>query len=457
MNKDLFTSPAPVNPQGSPLADRMRPQDLTEVVGQQDLVGPSGALRLLLQADSVPSILLWGPPGCGKTTLARLVANHSQARFLEYSAVAVGTRELKMVMTEAEKLRRSQGQRTILFLDEIHRFNKAQQDALLPWVERGDVTLIGATTENPSFEVNAALLSRTRLFVLAPLSPTDIRLLLERTLIAPQGLNGEVYLSPEALLFLAESSEGDARAALGRLETIALTARENGTGIRLENPVTVANITAWLQTRPVRYDKNGEEHFNIISALHKSMRNSDVDAAIYWLTRMLAGGEDPLYIVRRVVRFASEDIGLADPEALRQALAARDAVHFIGLPEGALALAQAVIYMALAPKSNALETAYLAAQREVSQGHNPPVPLHLRNATTKLMKGLGYGDGYDYAHSHPEGIAPMSCLPDTLCGHRFYEPSQRGYEAVLNERMGNITAWHERRGRKREQSTPQED
>jgi len=434
-----------------PLADRMRPQTLAEVVGQADLVGAKGPLRLLLQADTLPSILLWGPPGSGKTTLARLVAGHTKARFLEFSAVAVGTKELKAVMADAEKLKRATGQRTILFLDEIHRFNKAQQDALLPWVERGDVTLIGATTENPSFEVNSALISRTRLFVLAPLKAVDVQLLLRRALSSPDGLADAVHLTDEALNLLAEMCEGDARAALGHLEIVALAAQADGLGTAADEALGTAKIAEYIQTRAARYDKDGEEHFNIISALHKSMRNSDADAALYWLTRMLEGGEDPLYIARRVVRFASEDIGLAEPDALRQALAARDAVHFIGLPEGALALAQAVVYMALSPKSNALYKGYKKTVQEVARGHNPPVPLHLRNAPTRLMKGLGYGDGYEYAHDNADGLSEMSCLPDSLRNTNYYEPGRRGFEAELGDRMQQIRRWHERRRQPTEQ------
>jgi len=452
MDNNLFDSSDGANaaPPGtagadSPLADRMRPTNLSEVVGQSEIVGRQGPLRLLLQADTLPSLLLWGPPGCGKTTLARLVAGHSAARFLEYSAVAVGTKELKAVMGDAEKLKRATGARTILFLDEIHRFNKAQQDALLPWVERGDVTLIGATTENPSFEVNSALISRTRLFVLSPLKPADIRQLLQRAITDERGLNGAVQLTDEALDLLAEMCEGDARAALGLLETVALACQAQSDHSDADKAVDVTKVAEYIQTRAARYDKGGDEHFNIISALHKSMRNSDVNASLYWLTRMLEGGEDPLYIARRVVRFASEDIGLAEPGALRQALDARDAVHFIGMPEGALALAQAVVYLALSPKSNALYKGYKKAGKEVARGHNPPVPLHLRNAPTQLMKGLGYGDGYAYAHDNDDGLAQMSCLPETLRDTTYYKPGKRGFEVELADRMEQIRRWHERR------------
>jgi putative ATPase len=432
-----------------PLADRMRPRSLEEVVGQTELLAPAGPLRPLLERDALPSLLLWGPPGSGKTTLARLAAAHTRARFLEYSAVAVGAKELKAVMSEAERLRRATGTRTILFLDEIHRFNKAQQDTLLPWVERGDVTLIGATTENPSFEVNPALLSRMRLFVLKPLAPAHVRVLLERALAAPEGLADRgVSLAPEALDALADLSEGDARQALGLLDAItAAVAEQRATdgSAPAGAPLTVADLQQLIQHRAVRYDKAGEEHYNLISALHKSLRNSDPQAGLYWLTRMLEGGEDPLYIARRLVRFASEDVGLADPQALTQALAARDAAHFVGLPEGALALAQATVYLALAPKSNALYTGFGAAKREVEQGPNPAVPLHLRNAPTKLMKGLGYGDGYVYAHDTEAGVAAMSCLPAELAGKLFYRPTRRGFEAELTRRLEAIAAWHARR------------
>ena len=447
------TSAAASGDRQRPLADRMRPSSLELMVGQAALIGPTGQLRALLESRSNQSLLLWGPPGCGKTTLARLMASQGDARCLEYSAVAVGTKELKAVMDESARLLRTTGQRTILFLDEVHRFNKGQQDALLPWVERGDVQLIGATTENPSFELNAALLSRLRLFVLAPLTPNEVRTLLERALVAPDGLAPRaVHFTPAALDAIAELSEGDARTALGLLDSVSAVVVESRTGMT-ENqsngtaaaPITATDLDRLIQHRAVRYDKAGEEHFNLISALHKSLRNSDVQAGIYWLTRMLAGGEDPLYIARRLVRFASEDVGLADPQALPQALAARDAVHFIGLPEGALALAQITAYLALAPKSNALYAAYEAAEREVSRGYNPPVPLQLRNAPTRLMKNIGYGEDYIYAPDTSDGIASMTCLPTELAEHQFYRPSAKGFEAELQRRMDSIAAWHRRR------------
>ena len=438
----------------------MRPRSLEAVVGQSDLLRPGGPLRGLLEADRPLSLLLWGPPGCGKTTLGRLVAEHSRARFLEYSAVAVGAKELKSVMAESVKFQQATGRRTILFLDEIHRFNKAQQDALLPWVERGDVQLIGATTENPSFELNAALLSRLRLFVLSPLAATEVRTVLDRALAAPEGLAASgVSFTPAALTALSELSEGDARLALGWLESVAAVVAErrvppqdspgtagmgSAAAVATET-VDVEDLADLIQHRAARYDKSGEEHFNLISALHKSLRNSDVQAAVYWLARMLAGGEDPLYIARRLVRFASEDVGLADPQALVQTIAARDAVRFIGLPEGALALAQAVVYLALAPKSNRLYVAHQSASKTVEKGHNPPPPLHIRNAPTQMMKGLDYGRDYIYAPDTADGIAAMDCLPEALRDHVFYQPSAKGFEAELQQRLEQIAAWHRRR------------
>lgn len=439
----------------------MRPSTLDEVVGQEELLGPQGPLRLLLKGDRLPSLLLWGPPGCGKTTLARLVAHHSSARFLEYSAVQVGSKELKAVMADADKLQQATGKRTILFLDEIHRFNKAQQDALLPWVERGAVTLIGATTENPSFEVNSALISRTRLFVLKPLSSASLTTLLQRALVDERGLGPDLglTLTDDALEMLGDISEGDARTALGLLETIAAAWQAMDDDIPVLDAEAAQGIIA---TRAARYDKGGEEHFNIISALHKSLRNSDVQASMYWLGRMLEGGEDPLYIARRLVRFASEDVGLADPHALTQALAARDSVHFLGLPEGGLALAQAAVYLALAPKSNALYKSYKMVQKEVAHGTNPPVPLHIRNAPTALMKGLGYGEGYAYAHDHADGLTEMTCLPDRLQGRAYYTPGGRGFEQELKRRMDRIDTWLDEKrqqaaGKKQQAKRPKGD
>ena len=449
MNNDLFkTGPgepgaprAETGPATSPLAERMRPRDVDEILGQDELLAPGRPLRLLIERDELPSLLFWGPPGSGKTSLARVIAHRSDAHFLEFSAVQVGSRELKKVMAEAEKIRRAMGRRTIIFLDEIHRFNKAQQDALLPWVERGDVVLIGATTENPSFEINSALLSRTRLFVLEPLDREHLRAILRRALDDPRGLAGRApAFADDGLDALTALADGDARTALNLLE-MAASAAGAGDGDEPAPGIDAERIAGMIRERALRYDRNGEEHFNLISALHKSLRNSDPDAAVYYLARMLESGEDPLYLARRLMRVASEDIGLADPQALPQTVAARDAVQFIGMPEGALALAQAAVYLALAPKSNALYKGYAAAAAEVRDGPNPPVPPQLLNAPTRLMKTLGYGRGYRYAHDEPEGVAAMACLPDELSGRRFYEPTRRGLEARLTERLEKIRAW----------------
>ncbi|MBK6898007.1 MAG: replication-associated recombination protein A [bacterium] len=425
-----------------PLADRMRPQRLEDLVGQDDLLGPGRPLRRLIDGDTLPSLLLWGPPGCGKTSLARVIAGVTAANFLEYSAVQVGSRELKLVMAEAARLRRSLKRRTIIFLDEIHRFNKAQQDALLPWVEKGDVTLIGATTENPSFEINAALLSRTRLFVMKLLDEAALTDLLRRALTDPRGLGGDRPVPPpfadDALRSLALAADGDGRVALNLLEMAAAAATPGET-------VDAAAIARMIRDRAIRFDKAGEEFYNLISALHKSLRNSDPDAALYYLARMLEAGADPLYVARRLTRCASEDVGLADPQALVQALAARDAAQFLGLPEAALALAQACLYLALAPKSNAAYAGYEAAAAEVRHGLNPPVPLHLRNAPTRLMGSLGYGEGYAYAHDDPAGVAAMDCLPEALRDRRFYAPTARGFEARLGERLDKIRDWKQQR------------
>jgi putative ATPase len=406
----------------------MRPRSLDEFVGQEALIGPGRPLRVAIEQDRLQSIILWGPPGTGKTTLARLIARLTRAHFISFSAVLSGIKEIRTVMAEAEEARRRRGRRTILFIDEIHRFNKAQQDAFLPRVEAGDIVLIGATTENPSFEVNSALLSRSKVYVLQALGADAIVTILRRTLAdAERGLAATgVTADDEALQAVARYANGDARVALNLLDMAAAAAGPSG---RID-PALVADLA---QNRSLLYDKTGEEHYNLISALHKSMRNSDPDASVYWLARMLEAGEDPLYVARRLVRFASEDIGNADPRALSVAVAAKEAVHFIGMPEGNTALAQAAIYLATAPKSNAVYKAYLeaadAAAREVAE----PVPLHLRNAPTRLMKELDYGKGYRYAHDEPGGVADMQCLPPAHRGRRFYRPTDRGYEGKLKK------------------------
>jgi putative ATPase len=428
----LFDDQEPAGPPASaPLAERMRPRTLDEFVGQEQLLGPGRPLRQAIEQDRLQSLILWGPPGTGKTTLARLIATLTRAKFVSFSAVLSGIKEIRAVMADAEETRRRRGTRTILFVDEIHRFNKAQQDAFLPRVEAGDIVLIGATTENPSFEVNSALLSRSKVYVLQPLGPDVVLTILQRALAdGERGLGAlGLQVEDEALTAMARYANGDARVALNLLEMASGAA---AAGSRRIDAGMVAELA---QNRSLLYDKTGEEHYNLISALHKSMRNSDPNASVYWLARMLEAGEDPLYVARRLVRFASEDIGNADPQALTVAVAAKDAVHFIGMPEGNTALAQAAIYLALAPKSNAVYRAYLDAAEAAMKETAEPVPLHLRNAPTRLMKQLDYGKGYKYAHDEPEGVADMECLPPAHRGRQFYKPTTRGREAAIKKWM----------------------
>ena len=422
----------------APLAERMRPRTLDDIVGQEALLAPGRPLREAIEHDRLRSIILWGPPGTGKTTLARVIASATRAHFIAFSAVLSGIKEIREVMAEAEQTRRRSGARTILFIDEIHRFNKAQQDAFLPRVESGDIVLIGATTENPSFEVNSALLSRSKVHVLKPLTLDAMITILRRALkdtergfastsLGAGGAQG-VAATDDALAGIARYANGDARTALNMLEMAAATASGR--------EIDAALIADLAQNRALLYDKTGEEHYNLISALHKSMRNSDPDASVYWLARMVESGEDPLYIARRLVRFASEDVGNADPQALAITIAAKDAVHFMGMPEGNTALAQAAIYLAMAPKSNAVYVAYGEAAEAAQNDVAEPVPLHLRNAPTKLMKSLDYGKGYKYAHNEAEGVAPdMECLPPAHRGRQFYEPTDRGFEADIRRRL----------------------
>jgi len=429
--------PAEEEPQaGRPLADRMRPRTLDEFLGQEELLGPGKPLRTQIERDDLNSMLLWGPPGCGKTTLARIVAQSTRSEFIPFSAVLAGIKEIKDVMAQAERARRY-GRRTIVFVDEVHRFNRAQQDAFLPHVEAGNILLIGATTENPSFEVIAPLLSRMKVYVLRALTEDQIVELLRRALKDEErGLGKErIEISEQILDRIAVLANGDARAAYNTLEALVLGTAPDAGGQRV---VTEARLEDVLQKKLLPYDKAGEEHFNLISALHKSVRNSDPDAALYWLARMLESGEDPLYIARRMVRMASEDIGLAEPGALAVMLAAKEAFEFLGPPEGNLALGQAAVYLSLAPKSNAVYTAYGAVQKDLQNTIAEPVPLHLRNAVTGLMGHFGYGKGYQYAHNAEEKVTDMTCLPESLSGRTYYKPTDQGFEARIRQRLEEI-------------------
>ena len=423
-----------------PLAARLRPDSLDEYVGQEHLVGPGKILRRLIESDQISSMIFWGPPGVGKTTLAQIVARHTKAKFITFSAVTSGIKEIREVMQEADQMR-SYGQKTIVFVDEIHRFNKAQQDAFLPFVEKGTIILIGATTENPSFEVNSALLSRCKVFVLKGLTGEDIAKLLKQALTSPKGLGDQkIEIEDDLIGMIATFANGDARMALSTLEMAVLNGDMASDGSITVTKETIEQITG---KKALLYDKNGEEHYNLISALHKSMRNSDPDAAVYWLARMLEAGEDPIYIARRVTRFAAEDVGLADPYALTLAISAYQACHFIGVPECNVHLTEAVIYMSLAPKSNAMETAYLSARDDAVNDLAEPVPMVIRNAPTGLMDELGYGHGYKYAHDYEDKLTDIQCLPDNLLGTEYYHPGDQGEEVRFRERLDYIKKWKE--------------
>ena len=433
MSGSLFDDPFPppsakVTPD-MPLPERLRPKTLADVVGLEDLLGEGRFLRNAIENDRIPSMIFWGPPGSGKTTLARIIANTTRARFVTFSATSAGIKDIKALMEEARKMRAARGSKTIVFIDEIHRFNKAQQDAFLPYVEAGDIILIGATTENPSFEVNSALLSRSKVVVIPQLEREQVAAIVRRAAADPAVAKFGIELTDDAIDFISATSAGDARQALNSLQLVVETANAS------ENPIDLDKVKTILQRRSLMYDKSGDEHYNIISALHKSLRNGDADAAVYWLVRMLEGGEDPMYLARRLVRAASEDIGNADPQALVFAIAVQQTVHFLGMPEAGVALAQLVAYLAASPKSNAAYVGYGEAVREVRQGDNPPVPLHIRNAPTRMMKDLGYGRGYQYAHDFEDQTAAMECLPDSLAGRRFYEPKDLGAEAAMKKRL----------------------
>ena len=426
-----------------PLAARIRPKTIDDIIGQGHLLGEGRILRRFIENDTVPSMIFWGPPGVGKTTLARVIAGHTKAAFVDFSAVTGGIKEIRQIMQKADENTRY-GEKTILFVDEIHRFNKAQQDAFLPFVEKGSIVLIGATTENPSFEINGALLSRCKVFVLHALTAADIKELLKRALAEPEGFGTrEIRIDDDLLGAIALFANGDGRSALSTLEMAVLNGEIEGDAL----VVTKDSLEQCISKKSLLYDKKGEEHYNLISALHKSMRNSDADASVYWLARMLEAGEDPLYVARRVVRFAAEDVGLADPRAMEIAVAAYQACHFIGMPECSVHLTEAVVYLSLAPKSNAMETAYLSARKDALEQIAEPVPLQIRNAPTKLMKDLEYGKGYDYAHNHPEGLTAMECLPDSLRGRVYYRPTEHGLEGRFKARFEEIKAWKKRYGK----------